>query len=474
VAAAIDVLEAGGNAYDAAIAAGFTAAVAEPCLSSLGGGGFLLARTAAAEEVVFDFFVDTPGRGRPADAPPPQLAPATVRFKSADQIFHIGHGSVAVPGCLPGYLHVHERLGRLPLREVMAPAIGHARDGLVLGSGQASVVRLLEPIMTATAEGRARYLVDGQLLPDDAEVVNAPLAAFLSAIADGTLTGFDDPEVARVIADDMAAHGGAITAQDLQAYRVIERRPLAAWHRGARLLTNPPPSYGGTLIVRALTALSSDGGPHPPFGTGAALIRIAEVLDEVTRYHTTPRPLSTKGTTHVSIADGAGNLAAMTTSNGSCSGVFLPGTGVMANNIMGEEDLHPAGFHTAQAGDRVGSMMSPSVLLPVDDEPIVLGSGGSERIRSALTQALVNVLDHGMSLEEAVLAPRIHWDGRAVQVEPGLPPDAIAELADHRPVNLWQESDLYFGGVHAVRPSGARVGDPRRGGTTGLATAPRH
>ncbi len=469
----MDVLEAGGNAYDAAVAAGFVAAVAEPCLSSLGGGGFLLASTADRQEVVFDFFVDTPGRGRPADAPPPQLDPVTVRFKSADQVFHIGHGAVAVPGCLPGYLHVHERLGRLPLSEVVAPAIGHARDGLVLGPGQASVVRLLEPIMTANEEGRTRYLVDGEILPDDGEVVNAPLAAFLTAIADGTISGFDDPDVARTIADDMAANGGAMTAEDLQAYRVVERRPLAAWHRGARLITNPPPSYGGTLIVRALNALSSDGGPMPPFGSGAALIRLAEVLDEVTRFHTAPRPLSTKGTTHVSIADGEGNLAAMTTSNGSCSGVFLPGTGIMANNIMGEEDLHPAGFHTAAAGERVGSMMSPSVLFPPADEPIVLGSGGSERIRSALTQVLVNVLDHDLALDVAVLAPRLHWDGRSIQLEPGFDPEAVALLAERRPVNVWQETDLYFGGVHAVGPSGACVGDPRRGGTTGLARPTR-
>ena len=469
VAAAVDTLRAGGNAYDAAVAAGMAASVAEPGLSSLGGGGFLLARTADSQEIVFDFFVDTPGRGRHDDTPAPRLRPETVRFKGAGQVFHVGHGSVAVPGCLPGYLHVHQRLGRLPLAEVVAPAITLARDGVVLGPQQAGVVRLLEPILTSSAEGRERYLVDGAPFDDEAVMTNPALARFLDAIADGEVTGFDEPALADRIAADMVEHGGAVTAEDLRRYRVIERRPLAAQHRGGRLVTNPPPSYGGTLIVRALNALSSLGAPLPPAGSGRTLVHLAEVLDEVTRYHTTPQLRSAKGTTQVSIADREGNLASMTTSNGSCSGVILPGTGVMANNIMGEEDLHPAGFHTAEPGERVGSMMSPSILLPPDGPPVVLGSGGSERIRSALTQVLVALLDHDLPLERAVLGPRIHWDGSTVQVEPGFDPAAVAYLAQHRPVNEWTESDLYFGGVHAVRPTGERVGDPRRGGSTGLA-----
>lgn len=473
VAAAIEMLRAGGNAYDAAVAAGFAAAVAEPGLSSLAGGGFLLARTAgsdgrAPEEVLFDFFVDTPGRGRADVAAPPELTPVVVRFKGADQVFHTGHGSVAVPGCLPGYLHVHDRLGRLPLRQIVAPAVRLAREGVVIGPQQAAVVRLLEPILTASEEGRDRYLVDGGSYTDDAVMVNEPLAGFLAAIGDGEVRGFDDPELSGVIEADMLAGGGVLTAEDLRSYEVVERTPLAAWHRGARFLTNPPPSYGGTLIARALMTLSSQGAA-PAFGSGEGLRQLADTLDEVTRFHTTPRLASSKGTTHVSIADDEGNLASMTTSNGSCSGVILPGTGVMANNIMGEADLHPAGFHTAEAGERVGSMMSPSILLPADGEPVVLGSGGSERIRSAITQVLVGILDHGRSLPDAVAAPRIHWDGSTVQVEPGFDPQALEDLAADRPINVWQETDLFFGGVHAVRPSGVRVGDGRRGGSTDIA-----
>jgi gamma-glutamyltranspeptidase / glutathione hydrolase len=486
VAAATTILEAGGNAFDAAVAAGFAAAVVEPCLSSLGGGGFLLARTAAGEEVVFDFFVDTPGRGLPAVAAP-DLTAVTLRFGAADQVFHVGHGSVAVPGALPGYLHVHRRLGRLELEEVLRPARRLAEEGVALGTHQTAVVHLLEPILTLTEEGRERFTPGGRPLDPAEPVRNPRLAAFLTRIGAGQVDGFGDPALAGAIASDMDRHGGLLTAADLTSYAVVEREPLRVRYRDAVLVTNPPPSFGGRLIAQGLDLLARS--PAAAFGSGPRLQRLAEVFDEVMRRHTevdastaadapVTRPRSVRGTTHVSICDGEGNLAAMTTSNGSCSGVMLGDTGVMANNIMGEEDLNPhlraQGGEGAEAqhptpGVRVGSMMSPSILSAAGRPPVVLGSGGSERIRTAMTQVVVDLVDHGMTLEEAVTAPRIHWDGRTVQVEPGFAPAAVAHLAAHRPVNVWEVGDLYFGGVHAVASDGARAGDPRRGGSTGEA-----
>jgi gamma-glutamyltranspeptidase / glutathione hydrolase len=487
VGAAVEVLEAGGNAYDAAVAAGFAAAVAEPCLSSLGGGGFLLARTAAGEEVVFDFFVDTPGRGL-AD-PTPTLTPVTVRFRSADQVFHVGHGSIAVPGCLAGYLHVHRRLGRLELEHVVAPARRLAEEGVVLGAGQAAIVRLLRPIFSATAAARASFVPPDRPFAADDRYANPALAAFLDAIAAGRVRGFGDPTVATPIAVDQASNGGLVTIADLAAYAVVERAPLAVAYRGARLLTNPPPSFGGRLVTRALALLASEG-PAGPAGSGPRLAQLARVLATVADEHlggvapgdepgdategaapsVTLR--SRKGTTHVSVADAAGNLAAMTTSNGSGSGVVLGATGVFANNIMGEEDLHPRGFHLAPPGVRVGSMMAPTVLLRPDAPAVALGSGGSERIRSALTQVLATLLDDALPLHTVVAAPRIHWDGRTVQVEPGFDPEAVGVLGGAFPVNVWDETDLYFGGVNAVDVAGGQAGDHRRGGTTASLDAP--
>lgn len=481
VDAALTVLRAGGNAYDAAVAGGFAAAVAEPCLSSLGGGGFLLARTSAGEERLVDFFVDTPGRGRQADAPAPSLTPVTLRFGGAAQVFHVGHGSVAVPGCLPGYLHVHRRLGRLPLAEVVAPARRLAADGVVLGAHQAAVVRLLEPIFSLTDAARAMFVPEGRPFADTEVVANPPLAGFLDAVASGTVSGFGDPDVATAVAADMEAAGGCLTVADLQAYEVVERTPLRVRHGTSRLATNPPPSFGGSLIARAL-ALLDDQGPAGPFGTGARLRQVAHVLDAVTREHTTAqvdpvdgrpagdepdRPRSARGTTHLSVVDAEGNLAAMTTSNGSGSGIVLADTGVLANNIMGESDLHPGGFHLAPAGRRVGSMMAPSLLVRDGAPTVALGSGGSERIRSALTQTIANLVDDSMELAAAVEAARIHWDGEVVQTEPGFSAEAVAALAEDRAVNVWEVTDLYFGGVNAVDTAGAAVGDHRRGGCVG-------
>jgi gamma-glutamyltranspeptidase / glutathione hydrolase len=501
VAAAATVLDAGGNAFDAVVAAGFAAAVVEPCLSSLGGGGFVLARTSSGEEVVFDFFVDTPGRGLP-DTAAPALTPVTLEFGAADQVFHVGHGSVAVPGCLPGYLHVHGRLGRLDLHQVVAPARRLAEAGVPLGPHQTAVVHLLEPILTLTDEGRERFQPGGARLDPAHPVANRPLAGFLERIGSGGTRGFADPSLAAVIESEMRTSGGLLTAADLAAFRVVEREPLVVDYRGWRLVTNPPPSFGGRLIAQGLDLLARS--PATAFGSGPQLARLAEAFDVVMRRHTAgdgpgtaggrgdattapdaarslpvppaARPTSVRGTTHVSICDDEGNLAAMTTSNGSCSGVMLGDTGVMANNIMGEEDLQPhlrdredgRRAQHPEPGVRVGSMMAPSLLLDGDRPPVVFGSGGSERIRTAMTQVIVNLVDHGMTLEDAVHAPRIHWDGRTVQVEPGFSREAVDHLAARRPTNQWSVSDLYFGGAHAVAPDGSCVGDPRRGGATRL------
>jgi gamma-glutamyltranspeptidase / glutathione hydrolase len=496
--AAAEALAEGGNAYDAAVAAGFAASVAEPCLSSLGGGGFLLARAATGRTVLFDFFVATPGRGR-APGSRPSLTPVTVRFRSAEQVFHVGHASVAVPGCLAGYLHVHRRLGRLPLAEVVRPARELARDGVVLGAHQAAVARLLEPILSLEPAVRAMFVPEGHPLGDEELVANPRLASFLEAVGAGDVTGFDDPAIAATIVQGMEAGGGILTAEDLAAYAVVEREPLAVAGDGWRLLTNPPPSFGGRLIGRAMARLAAEG-PAGPWNSGARLRQLAEVLADVARSHTAPgddpfpggdrpstpadtrsgdppdgssgtpsgdRPRTTRGTTHVSIADAAGNLATMTTSNGSGSGLTLGTTGVLANNIMGETDLHPAGFHRTPAGRRVGSMMAPTVLLREGRPPVALGSGGSERIRSAMVQTMAHLVDDDATLTDAVAAPRIHVDAAGVvQVEPGLPEAALEELAAERPVNPWPVTDLYFGGVNAVDGDGDRAGDPRRGGRT--------
>jgi gamma-glutamyltranspeptidase/glutathione hydrolase len=461
-AAAAEVLRAGGNAVDAAVAAGFAACTAEPTLASPGGGGFLLWAPPDGPERLLDFFVDAPGRGRPPDAVSAPPVPVTLRFAAADQAFCAGWGSVAVPGCLDGWVHASRTLGRLPLAQVVAPAVRLARAGAVLDELQAGLLVLLQDVLLLTEDGRAVFAPGGRLLRAGERLRNPLLADLLDDVARGSLTG-----VASLGAElqQAADRGGALlSAEDAAAYAVVEREPLRARHRGADVVTNAPPSFGGALVLAALQELAAqprtDGSP-------ASAVRLAEALTRMSERHVAV-PQAVRGTTHVSVVDGDGALAAMTLSNGSCSGVFLPGTGVQLNNVLGEADLHPQGTRGLAAGTRIGSMMAPTLLRTPDGTRTALGSGGSERIRSALLCTLTALVDRTAPLVDAVTAPRLHWDRHVLQVEPGLGPDVLAALRPGREVREWARRDLYFGGVHAVSRAAdgtlTAVGDARRAG----------
>jgi len=464
--AAVHLLRSGGNAFDAVLAAGFAAAVSEPGLTSLGGGGFLMARPAGGEPRVLDFFVDAPGHGHSGAELEPHFVGVTVQFTGAEQVFYVGAGSVAVPGCLSGYLTAHGTWGSRPLAEVVAPAQQLARDGVALEPTQATVLGLLADILTMSDEGSRVFAPTGSLPRAGDLVRNAAYADFLDLVRSGEVTGFDSPTVSTGLLDRIQSGGGLLTSTDLTGYRPVERAPLTASFRGHRLVTNPPPSFGGSIVADALARLD-ELGPYPDDAT--RVVATTRALAEATEAQKRRRQAtSSRGTTHVSVVDSDGNLAALTTSNGSCSGVFAPGTGVQLNNVMGESDLHPDGFHATTPGTRIGSMMAPSLLELADGRVVAMGSGGSERIRSALTQVVVNLGDRGLPLMDAILAPRVHDDGRAVQVEPGLSDRALTELAGLRPVNCWSSRSLYFGGTHGVvwHPDGEveAAGDPRRDG----------
>jgi gamma-glutamyltranspeptidase/glutathione hydrolase len=474
--AAAEILQSGGNAFDAAIGAGFAGAVAEQTLTSLGGGGFLLARTSAGDEVLFDFFTDTPGRGPQNKALEPHFFPVTIHFPGSDQDFNIGLGSVAVPGNLKGFLHVHERFGRIPLQDILQPAIHLAKDGLELNDWQGYFLNLLEPIVTFSPVGRKLYTINGICAKQGDHLTNPELGEFLVQLPEDKGKSFYNGDLAAAIDRDMRRGQGLLTAKDLAAYRVIERKPLAIGYRNYTLLTNPPPSMGGSLIGLALSLLETQDVTGIQWNSSTHVMQTAALMTEVERLR--EKGINTaalqksgdrirsfsRGTTHISVADGEGNVASMTCSNGEGSGYFAPGTGIMLNNMMGEDDLHPDGFHASPPGQRVSSMMSPSLLLNRDKVELVIGSGGSKRIRTAITQVLSSVVDFNIPVQQAVEAPRLHWDGAVMQVEPGFSRESIDALQNHWPVNIWSTIDVYFGGVHAVIPFMEGGGDPRRGG----------
>ena len=463
---ACGIINSGGNAFDAAVAAGFVSAVAEPVLTSLGGGGFLLAVTGGGESVLFDFFSDVPGKGRPEPEGDAHFFPVTVNFAGCDQDFNVGLASIAVPGTLKGLLHVHRRLGRMPLAEVLAPAVRAAREGVRVNGQQAYFFRLLEPILTMSGTGRRLFAPEGRLLGEGDTYRNPDLAGFLEELARGG-DDFYTGDTARRIARDLRDGGGLLTEEDLASYRVRERPPLAFSYRGMRVLTNPPPSLGGVMIRAVLEGFEKVDPARLAFGAPGHVLPLARSLKDVEerREEITAAAVSfSRGTTHMSIRDRDGNMASMTCSNGEGSGYFIPGCGIMLNNMMGEEDLHPDGFHAARPGTRIGSMMSPTVITGGAVGTMVVGSGGSMRIRSAIPQVIIAVADLGIAPEEAVRLPRMHWDGKAMQVEPGLPEETLALLEKEMPVNRWEVRDVYFGGVHTLAGDSGG-GDPRRNGS---------
>ena len=261
--------------------------------------------------------------------------------------------------------------------------------------------------------------------------------------------------------------GGLVTAADLDGYQVIHRDPVVSERAGHQFFTNPPPSFGGSIIADTLASA-------PPFDPEDARgwIGLVETLVAATihRRSGATTPLTATGTTHVSAVDADGMVASMTTSNGVTSGFVVPGTGIQLNNMLGEADLNPDGFHATPPGQRMGSMMSPSILVAPDGGVLALGTGGSERIRSSMVEVLMRIVDGGQSLAHAVSAARVHPDARGLQVEPMLPAELIDGLraCAISPVNVWPAHNLFFGGVNAVQrmPDGSvrAVADGRRGG----------
>jgi gamma-glutamyltranspeptidase/glutathione hydrolase len=447
---------------------------------------------------MLDFFVAVPGLGPGGRAlDPGELVSFTVPFGGADQVFHIGPASVAVPGMIPGLGEAHRRAGRLPLPDLVEPAVRLAREGVVLGPQAAYLHEILGEMLVATPAAAAVYAPGGRLLGEGERVVLPDLAETLAHIGRaGTGTMRDGP-LARAVVEHLADAGGLVTADDLARYRVIERQPLELEYRDVTVLTNPPPSSGGALIAAALSRIGAEPPAPDEVGHFCAVARAgiaanalrdeafaADLLEEDCmerlwarlaepgaagrRPAPPPSRKPTGGTTHISAVDAEGGMASLSSSNGSGSGVVVPGTGILMNNMLGEEDLNPGGFGVLPAGLRMTSMMAPTLILRGGEPVLALGSAGSNRLRSAILQTMVNVIDDGMTCAGAVARPRIHPEGDGIDVEGGVPDAVAAALsADGHRLRRWGAANLFFGGVSAVgrgREGLEAAGDFRRGG----------
>jgi gamma-glutamyltranspeptidase/glutathione hydrolase len=346
-----------------------------------------------------------------------------------------------------------------------------AREGVVLNAGQAYVAEILVDLLTSTPECAALWAPEGHLLREGGVLRNPELGDALLRLARDGAEPFYRGDIAAAVCEWLGGLGGSLRSEDLARYDAIEREPVRIAYRDREILTNPPPSAGGTLLAYALALL--DRGPTPPplvavveAMAAAQAERTPEFVEGLDRAGFLERFLTTRlgSTTHISVIDGEGRACSATCTNGEGSGVVVPGTGIHLNNVMGEEDLNPLGFHLHPAGRRMPSMMAPSVTMRDGEVELVLGSAGSNRIRSALLQTIIGVVDRDMPVREAVSAPRVHFEDGVVFAEPGIDLhglDAGAQVVRFGALNL------FFGGVQAALQRGPLItgaGDPRRGG----------
>jgi gamma-glutamyltranspeptidase/glutathione hydrolase len=463
------VLREGGNAVDATVAAMLTSFVTESLLTGLGAGGHMLVAGGGIEPTLLDFFVEAPTRL--GDGSEVELQGVDVSFGDAEQVFHIGPASCGVYGTPAGVCEAARRWGTIALEDLAAPAAQLARDGVVLNAGQAYVAEILVDLLTSTPECAAIWAPGGQLLREGGVLRNPDLSDALLRLAGDGAEPFYRGDVADAVCAWLAERGGSLRSADLAGYEAIERRPISIAYRDRQILTNPPPSAGGTLLAYALGLL--DRAPAPPALSAvvqamaaAQSERTPEFLEGLEQDGFLERFLARRlgSTTHVSVIDAHGCACSATCTNGEGSGVVVPGTGLHLNNVMGEQDLNPLGFHLHPAGRRMPSMMAPTVAMREGEVELVLGSAGSNRIRSALLQTIIGVVDRGMQVREAVESPRVHLEDGVLFAEPGI--DLQGVHTDARIVRF-SAPNLFFGGVQAAMRTDTAItgaGDPRRGG----------
>ena len=494
--AAASVLEDGGNAFDAMIAALWMTCVSEPVLSSLGGGGFLLAGENGEIPEVIDFFAHTPLVKLPAHAL--EFERMTADFGSVHQEFHTGQGSVATPGFVAGLFVILDRHGTMPMRRLAQPAIDLATKGHALDPLQAYILDVVSPIMLASGEARRLYgskKTQDQAMKAGEIFRNLDLANAIERIAIEGPDLFYEGELAQVIAHEQS-EAGLLTKDDLLGYRVEIHDPITTIVKGTTVHTNPVPSSGGTLVALQLDLLSRANPEvlRDPRGWTLALLQAMETSSRARHQsglNTKPdneavrkifdqsyvddfstalagRAEKLGGTTHISIVDKKGNVAAATASNGEGCGHIVPGTGIMLNNMLGEEDINPMGFFNWECGTRISSMMAPTLLHHLDGSRTILGSGGSNRIKSAVFQVSAQIIFDKMGIEDAVNHPRLHLEKGHLHIEGGFEPDLVDLLiSGHPDAHQWEDKNLFFGGVHVAKFGESELlgaADSRRGG----------
>ncbi len=453
------ILRQGGNAVDAAIAAGLAAFVAEPLLASAGGAGMMVVSLSDGREHVVDFFSPVPGLGgMPTKR---DFLPLEIDFGAASQVFHVGRGSAAPPMALSGMAEASRRFGRLPLEMLIEPACELSLDGATVSPESADVFSLLWPINQLSPDTMAAYsATDAPPRPG----TRHPMPGMVRVLEAFAHHGGTPPEVEEAILEGFGLHaGGCITPQDLRhPVQVVEPRTfeLGGW----RVMTSP--RIGGELVRVIASCLAGQPAPSHP----EEVCRLAEACRQGHRAQVHYADSLLGSTTHISVLDAEGSAASVTLTNGEGCGYLIDGTPIQLNNFLGEEDLNPAGFFRYPPGTPLPSAIAPTIARG-PDAVLALGSGGANRIRSVVSQVLHRVVIAGKDLEEAVLAPRVHAEEDAVWLEMADRPEPAETLhalhTSFAQVYEFPTRAFFFGGVHAALARDDvldAVGDPRRGG----------
>ncbi len=496
--AAAEIFRAGGNAADAAVAAAAAVSVTEPLMSSIGGGGFALVRAPNGDAEVVDYYDVMPGKSLPASAFGAGGNPQSVTLKYGAGVKSIvGGAAVSVPGSLRGWEMVLERHGRLGLGEALEPAIRLAREGFRLCRTSGLWFGVAEEVLRLTDETRRQFYKGDRVYREGEEMHFPELADTLQEVGEAGADLFYEGDLGRRISGYVRGMEGILTETDLAEYRPVVRDPMSVRYGAGEMYTNGPPSAGGPTLAQMLRVVSAYDLASMPDDEYVAVMTGAMRLaleDRETQYLDGPENegvatrltgeayakaqrrrifegFGSPQTTHLSCIDADGLAVSITASMGYGSGLVVPGTGIPLNNSLGEPELNPKGFHALRPGERLVSSMSPTVVSSAEGGIVALGSPGASRIPTAILQTLVNILDFGMSVEEAVLAPRFHAEGDLYAFEDGSP---TADPHRFGRVLPYEEPNMYFGGVNAVRLTTEgdleAAADPRRSGGVSFAS----
>ena len=464
-----EILHAKGNAFDAAIAAHCAMFITEPCMASAGGNGFALTRTTDGQIQFFDFFCQTPLTKtieRPLD-----FYPVLINFGEETEEFHIGLGSAAMPGSIAGIFALHRHFGTMPIKDLVAPAIQLAKEGVILNDFQSFDLKLLYPIFQQDTSVKNIFFKNDKI-KEKGDVIQMPkMADFLDFISREGERGFYHGEIAKTITEDSQQRGGFLTREDFENYKVNITSPLEIPFKDKFIHLPNGPSKGGAMLALMLSQVNNKvQSLASAIQKTQTLIQqedqIKVHMDKIypsNNFQLQPSISSLRGTSHFNILDKWGNAISLTSTIGEGCGYFIPHTDMQLNNMLGEIFLLPNGAHSWTPNTRMHSMMTPTMVTDLNQNlELVTGTGGANRIPYAIGQVIYHLFEQHLDLIKSTEHPRVHFQDGKFQMEKDF------GFSDEKTESvLWENGEMYFGGVHSILKNKKRIeaiGDARRYG----------